>query len=166
MVRITQLIPPDGAHILYGIPYRTGVNDEPQLWIENTRTHDRKMLLRLGSTLSARWPPDGTAFSLTEHWVSDRARAFIYNADTLGRPDLDDRILGADPEAARFTTGHSYFDVVRWADAQHVFVHFHGHTDEPPVVCFDLRFRVSRAGDVESLSQRVRPIDPRTFCRE
>jgi len=162
---ITRVASPDGAHILYGAPYQSGINDGPQLWIEDTRTHHRQMLLSIGSTLSARWSFDGSAFSVTDHWASDRARSFIYNANTLQRLDLGDRIMAADPEVARFTHSHSYFDVDRWEDSQHVFVHFHGHTDESPVVCFDFGYRVSRAGTVEKLSQSVFSIDQQTFCR-
>src|SRR5580704_11856543 len=60
---LTRLASPDGAHILYGAPYQSGINDGPQLWIEDTRTHHRRMLLSIGGTLTARWSFDGSAFS-------------------------------------------------------------------------------------------------------
>jgi hypothetical protein len=161
---VTRLSSPDGSHILYGVPYQSEINDGPQLWIEDTRTHQREMLLNIGSTLSAVWSPDGTSFSVQDHWASDSARAYIYDADTLQRLDLGRRILTVDRSGERFADGHAYFDLERWEDVQTVLVHFHGHTDERPVVCFDLHYRVSRSGTVEKLSQRVFPINNQTFC--
>jgi hypothetical protein len=163
---VTRLVSPDGSRILYGVPYQSGLNDGPQLWIEDTRTHQRTMVLRIGGTLYAVWSPDGSAFSVQDHWASDSARAYIYDANTLQRLDLARRILASDPGVKGFGDGHSYFDPERWESAQHVIVHVHGHTDEPPVVCFDFRYRVSRAGAVVKLSQRVFPINEKTFCKE
>jgi hypothetical protein len=77
--------------------------------------------------------------------------------------DVRARILRAYPNAARFVQGpdrapHSYFHVVRWLDARNVEVQLHGHTDgEYPIHCFDLRFRVSRDGEVKELSRLVLP---------
>jgi hypothetical protein len=161
---VTRLSSPDGSRILYGVPYQSGTNDGPRLWIEDTRTHQRKMLLSIGSTLSAVWSPDGTSFSVQDHWASDSARSYIYDADTLQRLDLGRRILTVDQSGERFADGHAYFDFERWEDAQQVIVHFHGHTDQPPVVCFDFQYRVSRSGAVVKLSQRVFPINNQTFC--
>ena len=38
-----------------------------------------------------------------------------------------------------------------------VIVHFYGHTDEPPVVCFDLRYHVKLSGTTTKLEQHVFP---------
>ena len=91
-------------------------------------------------------------------WASDSTRAYIYDANTLQRWDLAGRILAADPAARRFADGHAYFDPERWENAQQVIVRFHGHTDQAPVVYFEFRYRVSRAGAVVKLSQRWRRI--------
>lgn len=105
----TQLISPNGSQILYGVPYQKGVNDGPQLWIENVGTHDRRMLLSIGGTLSAVWSSDGSAFSVQDHYASDSARTYIYDAHTLQRLDLAGRILAVDPGTERFANGHAYF---------------------------------------------------------
>jgi hypothetical protein len=93
--------------------------------------------------------------------------AYIYDVRTLGRLDVGGQIIAADAEAARFvftqySAPHSYFHAVRWLDARHVEVQLHGHTDGTwtgtslrPGECFDLRYRVSRDGAVQKLSQRV-----------
>ena len=39
-----------------------------------------------------------------------------------------------------------YFDMERWENPELVIANFYGHTDEPPVVCFDLRCRVKFSG--------------------
>jgi hypothetical protein len=163
---VTRLASPDGSRILYGVPYQNRVNEGPQLWVEDTRAHQRKLLLSIGGTLSAVWSADGSAFFVEDHWASDSARAYIYDANTLQRLDLADPILAADPGAERFARGHAYFDLERWDTLQLVIVHFHGHTDQPPVACFDFRYRVSRAGSVEKLSERVFLIDQNMFCEE
>jgi hypothetical protein len=91
--------------------------------------------MSIGGTLSAAWSADGSALSVVDHWVSDSARAYIYDAGTLRRLDLGGRILFIDPDAKRFARGHAYFDVDRW-EGPRVIIHFQGHTDEAPVVCF------------------------------
>ena len=48
-----RLASPDGSRVLFTVPYQEGVNDEAQLWIENRRTHQRRMLLGIQSTVSA-----------------------------------------------------------------------------------------------------------------
>ena len=161
-----RLASPDGSHILYGVPFRPGRNDGPQLWIEDTRTHQRKKLLSVGDTLCATWAADGSAFSVEDHGASDFTRTYIYNVNTLQRLDLAKPILAADPNAKQFAIGHAYFDLKRWENVQEVVIHFHGHTDQSPVTCFDFRYRVSRGGDVEKLSARVFPLGPKNFCQQ
>ena len=163
---VTRLASPDGSRILYGVPYQSGINDGPQRWIEDRRTHRRNILLRIGGTLSAVWSPDGSAFSVQNHFASDSSRIYIYDANALRRLDAAGRIQVVDPGMQRFASGHAYFELERWESAQNVIVRLHGHTDQPPVVCFDLRYRVSRTGAVAKLSQRVFPINNRTFCKE
>jgi hypothetical protein len=154
--RVMRLASPDGSHILYGVPYSRGMNDEPELWIENTRTQRRQKLLNIPDTLSAVWSSDGSAFYVRDHVASDQTFSYIYDTDTLRRLDLAARIQASDPAARRFAHGHAYFDADGWHGTGEVTVHFHGHTDEPPPVsCFDFRYRVSRAGAVAKVSERV-----------
>jgi hypothetical protein len=162
--RVMRLASPDGSHVLYGVPFRESVNEGPQLWIENMRTHRRHMLLSIPDTLSAAWASDGSAFYVQDHVASDETFSFIYDTDTLRRLDLAASILASDPAARRFADGHAHFDVDGWQGAGQVIVHFYGHTDEPPVSSFDFRYQVSRAGDVVKLSQRV-CVFGQTGCR-
>lgn len=109
----------------------------------------------MGGTLSAVWSADGSAFYINDHWASDRERAYIYNAATLKRLDIAARILAEDPESHRFAKGHTYFAIERWEGEHDVAVRFSGHTDEPPVTSFDIRYRVSTTGVVKKLSQHT-----------
>ena len=161
---VTRLPSPDGLRVLYGVPYQRGVNDGPQLWIEDLRTHQRNQLLSISDTLGAMWSADGSAFAVLDHSASDSATTYIYDANTLRSLDVAGPILAADPGATRFAEGHAYFDLERWETEERVTIRFHGHTDEPPVTCFDFRYRVSRVGAVEKLSGRVFPIDKHKFC--
>jgi len=157
---VARLASPDGSKTLFLVPYRSGVNNEAQLWVEDTRAHGRQMLMNIARTLSAAWNADGSAFYVQDNENSDDAFSYIYDAKTLKRLNLAERILASDPVAGRFTEGHFYFDVDRWQGLEQVIVRLHGHTDEPPpVVCFDSRYRVTRAGVVAKVSQRVFPVN-------
>lgn len=158
----SPLVSPDGAYAL------TGSEKAPQLWLEDTRTHRRRMVFEVTlQTLTLAWSPDSAAFIANDRAVSDLEMAYIYDVKTLGRLDVRSRILAADAEAARFVPGrntapHSYCHAIRWLDARQVEVQLHGHTDGTrrgtsvqPGACFDLRYRVARDGAVHKLSQRV-----------
>ena len=166
---VTRLASPDGAHVLFGAPYQKGVKNAPlvELWIENTRTKQRQMVLATGGTLSAFWSPDGSAF-VVNPGISDQAQTYIYDAATLTRLDVGREIFAADPSVARFAPGnaHSYFTPERWKNNWEVEVRLHGHTDQLPVLCFSSHYRVNRAGAVEKLSENVFPISPAKLCGE
>ena len=160
-----RLASPDGSKILYGVPYQKGRNDSPQLWIEDTRTRRRTKLFDIPSTLSAGWSADGAAFYVNDHEGSDGELAYIYDAATLKRIDIAARIQAADPGSRRLATGHAYFRVTGWEGTQQMAVSFFGHTDQQPVLCFTLRYRINKAGVVKKLSQRVTPATA-TSCDE
>ena len=64
---------------------------------------------------------------------------------------------------ARLVSGHRYFDVERWESPDTMIVHFYGHTDEPPVVCFDLLYQVKLGGTPTRLYQNL-PLGGRVYC--
>jgi hypothetical protein len=166
------LVSPDGAYVL------AGSDSEPQLWLENKRTHERKMIFAVTlQTLTLAWSPDSSAFIANDRMVSDLEVAWIYSVPKLTRLDLRARIVATDPEAIRFTPGenrtvHSYVHAIRWLDAKHVEVQLHGHLDDAIRVgnsikrghCFDLRYRIGTDGSVRKLSQHVRAISDKTGC--
>ncbi len=156
---------PDGSRVLYGEPFRRGVNKFPELWIEDIRTGRRARLLEISSTIEAQWSPHGSAFSVNDHRASDSALCYIYDAVTLGRIDIAQRIYQTDRASERFANAHTYFVVERWEGVKSVLVRLYGHTDYAPVVCFDLGYRVSRAGVVRKLSEHVAPVTDR-FCEQ
>ncbi len=162
--RVQPLPSPDGAHTLYGVEFQDGKNAGSQLWIRDNSTGGSRLLLTLGGSMQAFWSPDGNAFSVNDHWASDRESAYIYDTETLKRQNVGEDILAADPESRHFTNAHAYFHVERWDGPAQVIVQFHGHTDEAPVRCFEFRYRVSRTGVVEKLSERVHPLDKNRSC--
>jgi len=161
--RVQPLSSPDGEHTLYGVPGKNGTAGA-ELWIKDNSTGEGELLLTSGGTMQAFWSPDGKAFSVNVHWTSDRDSAYIYDTQTLKRQDVGEDILAADPESRHFTKAHAYFNVQRWDGPVHVFVRFYGHTDQTPAQCFEFRYRVSRTGVVEKLSERVHPMDPNLPC--
>ena len=154
---ITRLASPDGSLILYGVPFREDVNGGPQLWLEDARTHQRQKLLDISDGVSAGWSPDGTKFYVQDHSSSSSTESYIYDARSLKRVDLGALIRKSDSSISRFASGHAYFDMERWESPETVIVHFYGHTDEPPVVCFDLRYRVNLSGTTKKLEQQMFP---------
>ena len=157
--RVQSLPSPDGAHTLYTVEFQNGNNNGPQLWIRNNSTSKSKLLLTLGGTMQAFWSPDGKAFSINDHWASDRENAYIYDTETLKRQNVEEDILAADPKSRDFKNAHAYFQIERWDGPANVFVRFQGHTDEAPVQCFEFQYRVSRSGVVEKLSESVDTTD-------
>jgi hypothetical protein len=155
---VTRLVSPNGSKILYGVSYQKSSSGGPQLWVEDERTRHQTKLFDVGGTLSAVWCADGSAFYVNDHWASDRERAYIFDAATLQRLDIADRIWAEDPETRPFKSGHTYVAIERWDGTEEVAVRFSGHTDEPPVMNFDFRYRVSRAGVVKKLSQQIAPV--------
>ena len=161
---LTRLASPDASLILYGVPFQKGINEGPQLWLEDTRTAQRQKLLEISDTVSAGWSPDGTKFYVQDHSSSGSTESYIYDARSLKRVDLGALIRKSDSSISRFASGHAYFDMERWESPEIVIVHFYGHTDEPPVVCFDLRYRVKFSGTTTKLEQHVLPPDSKG-CR-
>ena len=121
-------------------------------------------------TLTLEWSPDSVAFAASDRYASDTEVAYIYDVHTLDRLELLPRILATYPNVLPFTQGphaapHSYCHVMHWTDPKHVEARLHGHTDGArigaafrPGDCFDLRFRVSREGEVHEISRRVLPV--------
>ena len=154
---INRLASPDGSLILYGVPFQKGVNEARQLWLEDARTNQRQKLLDISDGVSAGWSPDGTKFYVLDHSSSSSTESYIYDARSLKRVDLGALIRKSDSSISRFASGHAYFDFERWENPETVIVHFYGHTDEPPVVCFDLRYRVNLSGTTKKLEQQMFP---------
>ncbi len=144
--RITSI---DGLHTLYGVA-------GTELWIENARTGQHRMVLSTSGTLRAKWSPSGATFSINDNRSSDSTLAYIYNARTLKRTNIAQEIRAADPRARRLLrNAHAYFVVERWDRAQNALIHLSGHTDDSPVACFDLRYRFSPSGTIRKLSEHV-----------
>jgi hypothetical protein len=160
---ITRLASPDGSLILYGVPFQKEVNRGPQLWLENARTHQRQKLLDISDGVSAGWSPDGTKFYVQDHSSSSSTETYIYDTRSLKRIDLGALIRKSDSSISRFASGHVYFDMERWESPQTMIVHFYGHTDTQPVVCFDLRYRVKLSGTATKLEQHIFPPGSK-FC--
>jgi hypothetical protein len=153
-----RLPSPDGRYVLFGRTQNETKSGTPELWFEEPGLSKRVRLLELGGTARAAWSPDGTAFYVNDRWVSDRERSYLYDAASLDRTDLGKAILANDDRAARLATGHAYIGAGQWKDSQTVLVRFHGHTDEAPVVCFDLRYDVGRNGSVKKLAEHIAPV--------
>jgi hypothetical protein len=163
-----RLPSPNGRYVLVGTTVRTDLPTakcpgcyslEAKLWLEDGSSHARTLLLNPGSSASAGWSPDGSAFFVNDREASDQEFAYFYETASLKKMNLDDKILAADPGAKRFLEGHFYFEVKRWLGSGAAEVWLDGHTDAAPVQCFLRRYRVRRSGAVQKLSEDMRPVD-------
>jgi hypothetical protein len=154
-----SLASPDGSHLLYGAGTDTAPARSTQLWIEDNRTKQQRKITDVARILSAGWSSDGLSFFVEDDAGSNIALAYLYETATLKRLDIAELISASDAEAKRFAEGHAYFHVREWMDAQHLQIDLTGHTDSPPVDCFDLRYRVGRDGTIERLSRKIAPIN-------
>jgi hypothetical protein len=160
---VMRLSSPNGRSILVGTSKRIDLSQEcakcfsisSKLWFEDSLSHARKLILDVSSTASAGWSPEGDAFYVEDHIGSNITEAYIYEAASLNKLDIVDRIFAADPKAKQLASGHAYFNVKRWQDNDNLLVRFTGHTDESPETCFDIRYLVNRSGAVKKLSEHT-----------
>jgi hypothetical protein len=153
-----RLVSPDGAWSLFGVPAPEAGHRDPQLWLENLRTHRRQKVQDVADTLRAAWFPDSRQFWVEDHSASDETEAYIYHPATFQRLDIRRLVLAADPSIRKLNQGHRYYKV-QSAAAQNLVIDLRGHTDDwQQVSCFDIHYRVSRTGGVQKLSRRIWPI--------
>jgi len=77
--------------------------------------------------------------------------------EPLKRIDVAQAISRADRSAARYAHGHSYYVAREWLDNQTALVQLCGHTDNPPFVQFDIRYRVGLDGTVQRILRKLTP---------
>jgi len=135
-----------------------------RIWLEDSVTHARTLLLDVERTASAAWSPDGEAFYVEDDYGSNGSDSYLYLAGSMKKLEIVNLILAADSEAKRFVTGHAYFQVERWVDSRNVQVRLVGHTDEASSTCFERHYLVSLAGEVKKLSARSGSPD-KPWCR-
>lgn len=156
---VNRLLSPDGSQALWG-DY-----DQSQLWLEDTRTHQRRMVRGITvPTMTLAWSPDSTKFAVNDRAASNVEEAYLYDAASLNSLDLADRLTKSDARAEKIfkAADHSYVHTLGWLDRDHVEVQLSGHTDGEtaggkfhPPDCFDFRYRVSINGEVQPLSALV-----------
>jgi hypothetical protein len=157
-------VAPEGRYVLFA------ASEDPQkrsacqdlgcdnLWLEDEKTHKRTWIATRNSDLSAGWSPDGNAFYVQDRQASDEGILSVYKNSGARIQSVDTMILQTDPAARElFWNSHHYSKAIRWMDATHLRVRFHGHTDYYPSRCFALDYSVSLEGKLKKLSERVEP---------
>jgi hypothetical protein len=128
---------------------------ERKLWIEENASHTRKLVKEYERSLSISWAPDSRLFFVNDASGSTGTLCYIYEPATLKETNLANVVVAGDPKAAQFlNVGHSYLNAKRWINSHELLVVLSGHTDEPPLHGFTLRYRVNLTGRVQKLSQR------------
>jgi hypothetical protein len=127
---------------------------ERKLWIEDN-ARKRRLVKEYERSLSISWAPDSRLFFVNDASGSTETLCYIYEPATLKETNLANVVVAGDPKAAQFlNVGHSYLNAKRWINSHELLVVLSGHTDEPPLRGFTLRYRVNLTGRVQKLSQR------------
>jgi hypothetical protein len=152
-----QLASPDGRYVLVGDPQAS------QLWLEDTQSHSRRKVMDgTLQTMTVAWSPSGRNFILNDRAASNAEEAYVYDAASLNRLDLQEIIVASDLNAKRYALGedvsHFYVHALHWSDSHEIVVQLHGHTDGSrkanrfiPGRCFKLRYRISTTGAISRL---------------
>jgi hypothetical protein len=157
---------PDGRWALVSNPnplFCAGANQAssegtmPELSLINEQTHHMDLVLHQGIGGDAGWAPDSTAFFVNNRIGSNSGDAALYRTDPLKRLDLMEAISKKDPTVRKFMDGHRYVFARKWLSNNEALVQFCGHTDQNPVVQFDIRYRIDLRGAVDKLSQEQNP---------
>ncbi len=150
---VSRIPSPDGKWtLIFECP-----NDcsERKLWIEDNTSHTRRLVKEYERSLSISWAPDSRLFFVNDAPGSTETLCYIYDPATLKETDLARVVVAGDPKAAQFlNAGHSYLRAKRWINSRELLVVLCGHSDEPPLRGFTLRYRVNLNGHVQKLSQR------------
>jgi hypothetical protein len=134
--------------------------DSPlRFYLTDRRTHRTRRVDVSGYGGSVQWATDSSAFFVNEHVASNEGEACFYQTSKLHKLDLREAILRADPSMEKFMDGHSYVWARQWLSNDTALVQLCGHSDEAPVVQFDVRYQVSLDGTVRKLSQQEGPPD-------
>jgi hypothetical protein len=187
--KANAFVSPDNKYALWG-SYQNS-----ELELEDAGTHaDRPVGGFTVQTISLAWSPDSQHFVVNDRPLSSESDAYLFDTDTLQRTKLREKLTVAMPEVRRFyikgeddcaqcgvvshgrDVMHSFLDVLRWTDDQHVELQLHGNFagkfrhDNPDshlysAGCFDLRFRMALDGSVQKLSERItEPLSDRSAC--
>ncbi len=156
---IKSLSSPDGSHLLYGAAVAASPGRSAELWLKEVKTGRPQKILDVTRTLSAGWSPDGSFFFVQNNLGSNVTEAYLFETATLKCIDIGERISASDLKAKQLAAGHAYFNVMSWLDGRHLLIDLNGHTDVPPVECFDLRYQLGSDGTVVKLSERIAAID-------
>ena len=128
-----------------------------KLWIENSASHQRRLINTYERSLEVSWSPDGALLFVNDRFGSNGTLCYIYDAVSLTITDVADLVTSGDPGAMQFLkAGHSYLAAKHWVNAHEVTVVLYGHFDEPPPARgFELQYRVGTNGSVHRLKRRI-----------
>jgi hypothetical protein len=150
---VSRIPSPDGKWtLIFECPNKCS---ERKLWIANNTSHTRKLVKEFDRSLSISWSPDSRHFFVNDASGSTETLCCVYDPVTLEVTDLARVLAAGAPKSGEYIgVGHSYLNAKRWINSHELFVVLSGHSDEPPLRGFTLRYRVNLNGHVQKLSQR------------
>ncbi len=103
---MTRIPSPDGHWVLvFECPDR---NEKRKLWIEDRRSHSRRLVNEYERSLAIQWAPDSERFFVEDAFGSNGSVSYVIEPSRLKTADLSSMIAARDPEAAQLLkAGHS-----------------------------------------------------------
>lgn len=127
---------------------------ERNLWLEDNRTHIRKLVSKYERNLGVSWALDSRHFFVNDAAGSDETSCSIYDPATLKATDVAALLTARDASLKRFLgAGHSYLEAQYWTNSRELLVVLYGHFDEPPAEAFSFTYRVSLNGNISRVLQ-------------
>jgi hypothetical protein len=162
---LTRLPSPDGSYVLVGETRKTSLPEgctecfdvSTKLFLDNRLTGARDLVLDITGSALAGWSSNGRSFYVQDRMATDSSRVYVFETSSLKKLGVADPILESDAAARPFLRGHAYFTFERWMNSENMVIAFQGHTDDAPVMCFEMLYLVSLAGKTQKLSQRTGP---------
>ena len=166
-----------------------GDYQKSKLWLDNNETRTKRLVGPYTvQTVSLVWAPDSRHFVVNDRETSTESVAYLFDTETLKRTDLREQLIVAFPASRQFLVSsrpnsqrgtvshgrevlHSYVDVRRWIDSEHVELELHGsfggrfrHNNPDQHLysggCFDIRYRMALDGSVQETSRNSNILDP------
>jgi hypothetical protein len=153
----TTSISPDGSFTLQteGCKHNP-INCDRRVWVQNNRTHERKLLIELQRTGLIGWAPLGSAFFLNDDFGSNESSAYLYFPAENRNFDIGTLLDQKFPQDLRFEeNSHHYVDGIRWVGKDAILVKRHGHFDQYVSGGneFAICYLVNTQGEVSRLSE-------------
>jgi hypothetical protein len=157
---VTRIPSPDRHWVLiFECPdFNEKAYQERKLWIEDSRSHSRRLVKEYERSAAISWTPDSQRFFVEDAFGSNGSLSYVIEPATLKTTDLSSIIASSDGEAEQYLkAGHSYLAAKRWLSSHELrvilFGHFDGDASPSVLSSFTIRYNVDISGRARRISK-------------